>query len=147
MTNTLPRAMETLMSNSNLRSPAVAKANNIATAAVFIVSDVTSSANWYREVLGFDVELTGTPPSFAIAERGGAAIMLKQGNELPKRNRDIEDGTWDAYIWVRYVDLLFGQLKQRDTVIISAPTKQPHGCIELEIEDPDGWRICFGECK
>jgi hypothetical protein len=48
-------------------------------APYFIVDDVVSSANYYRDKLGFQYKrFWGEPPCFCMVCRSGIVIMLKQ---------------------------------------------------------------------
>ncbi len=123
--------------------------NLISGAAVFVVADIHRSVEFYRDQLGFQIEtIHGDPPSFAIADSPYASIMLKQaateGNAGVPNNQLI-GGLWDAYIWVRNLDLVMADLDRRKT-LYSDPEGMPYGCTEIVVTDPDGFRICFGYC-
>jgi len=46
-------------------------------APYFIVDDVVSTANYYRDKLGFHYDrFWGEPPSFCMVKRNGIVIML-----------------------------------------------------------------------
>ena len=48
-------------------------------APYFIVDDVVTTANYYRDSLGFDYErFWGDPPRFCMVRRNGIIIMLSQ---------------------------------------------------------------------
>src|SRR5262249_13953067 len=59
-----------------------------AIAPYFLVHDVVSTANWYRDVLGFRYErFWGEPPSFCMVKRGEIVIMLPQVDGATVRRR------------------------------------------------------------
>ncbi|WP_306252738.1 VOC family protein [Parvularcula sp. IMCC14364] len=120
------------------------------TAAVFIVTDMKRSVHWYRDKLGFDVPEPdwSAKPGFCIAQAEGAAIMLRLGEKPGSFNRDLVPGLdlWDAYIWVRDIDVIHRDLQKRGTAIHDGPTLKPHGCTELRVLDPDGYMLGFGYC-
>ncbi len=123
----------------------------ISCAAVLIVSDIHRSAAFYRDQLGFEVaEIWGDPPSFAIANAPRASIMLKQGIDRdapgnPTPNARQIGGLWDAYIWVQDLKAVMRFFSGANTAHSEAE-KMPHGCTEIVVTDPDGYRICFGFC-
>ncbi len=72
-------------------------------APYFIVDDVVSTANYYRDKLGFHYErFWNDPPSFCMVKRNGVVIMLAQlettGAMRPNHVADPEGGAWDTYI-------------------------------------------------
>ncbi len=123
----------------------------ISCAAVFVVRNIQQSVVFYRDKLGFSVrDVWGDPPSFAIADAPTASVMLKQsvwredsGEAAPNHAR--VKHLWDAYIWVRDLDALIADFDARG-LAYSPPETAPHGCTETVVEDPDGYRICFGFC-
>lgn len=118
-------------------------------APVLLVADIHASLAYWGERLGFGHDgVWGEPPSFAIVRRAGTAVMLKQLVPAPagRANHRLggHDSPWDAYIWVGDADALHAEFVARGARITSAPYDAEHGCREFEVEDPDGYRICFG---
>jgi len=118
-------------------------------APYFIVDDVVSSANYYRDKLGFHYErLWNDPPSFCMVKRSGVIIMLAQldtaGVMRPNHVADPEGGAWDTYIWIDDADALYAELKARGVKIVRAIGNRHYGCRDFDIEDCNGYRICFG---
>ena len=116
----------------------------------FLVNDVFKSAEYYRDVLGFTFEqFWGEPPAFVMVNRDGITIMMRQpakpGESVIRPNRALEKYTFDAYIRVRNVDALYKELKASGANILYEPCDQPHDCREFEIEDLNGYGICFGQ--
>lgn len=123
--------------------------NLVGSAAVLLTTDLARAAAWYREALGFNCPLEATSgQTFAIAERDGAAIMLKQADTVPPPNRDFTPGLdlFDAYVWVRDLGSVEDELKERGTPRVEGPVKRIYGCTEIAVHDPDGHRIVFGYC-
>lgn len=119
-------------------------------APYFIVDDVVTTANYYRDKLGFYYErLWNDPPSFCMVKRAGIIIMLAQlettGAIRPNRMADPEGGAWDAYIWIENADALHAEFKSRDVNIVRGLCDQIYGCRDFEIEDNNGYRLCFGQ--
>lgn len=120
-----------------------------AIAPYFIVDDVVKSADYYRDKLGFRFErFWGDPPSFCMVHRGGVVIMLGQiagaAGHGPNRLTDPEGSAWDAYVWIDDADALHAEFASAGVRIARGPCDQPYGCRDFEIEDLDGYRLCFG---
>ena len=119
-------------------------------APYFIVDDVVSCANFYRDKLGFRYErFWNDPPSFCMVKRNGIVIMLAQleqpGGIRPNRVVDPEGGAWDAYIWIDNADVLYEEFKSKGVKIVRGIRDQPYGCRDFEIDDCNGYRLCFGQ--
>ena len=118
-------------------------------APYFIVDDVVTTANYYRDTLGFTYErFWNDPPSFCMVRRGGITIMLAQlehpGLMRPNHTVDPEGGSWDAYVWVEDADALFAEFKAKGATIVREICDQPYRCRDFEIHDSNGYRLCFG---
>src|SRR5256712_5082000 len=118
-------------------------------APYFIVDDVVATANYYRDKLGFGYErFWNEPPSFCMVRRNGVIIMLAQleqpGLKRPNHLVDPEGGAWDAYVWVDDADALNAEFKSKDVKIARDICDQPYGCRDFDIEDCNGYRLCFG---
>ena len=119
-------------------------------APYFIVDDVVATANYYRDKLGFDYErFWNDPPSFCMVERNGVVIMLAQfetgGAMRPNRTVDPEGGAWDSYIWIDNADALYAEFKAKGVHIVRDVCDQVYGCRDFEIDDCNGYRLCFGQ--
>ena len=118
-------------------------------APYFIVDDVIATANYYRDKLGFSYDrFWGEPPAFCMVHRRGVTIMLsqleEQGRMNPNRLADPEEGAWDAYIWVADSDALYAEFKSKGVKIARDLCDQHYGCRDFDIEDCNGYRLCFG---
>jgi len=119
-------------------------------APYFIVDDVVTSANYYRDMLGFNYErFWGDPPAFAMVKRGGIVIMLAQfeesGHMRPNHTVDPERGAWDAYIWIEDADALHAEFEAKGATIARGVCDQEYGCRDFEVDDCNGYRLCFGQ--
>lgn len=126
------------------------RAERWAVAPLFLVRDVVSSAEFYRQSLGFTYdEIYGDPPCFCIVSRGGASIMLQDpSGDVHIRPNPVVDPAgcaWDAYIWVQDCDTVFCEMEDAGVNIVRGLTDQPYGCREFDIDDCNGYRICFGQ--
>jgi predicted enzyme related to lactoylglutathione lyase len=127
-----------------------AKADRWRVAPYFIVDDVVTTANYYRDVLGFSYErFWGEPACFAMVFRSGLVIMLSQFEQVgvmrPNRTVDPEGGAWDAYVWIGDADALHAEFKGKGAEIVRPPKDQMYGCRDFEIDDCNGYRLCFGQ--
>jgi uncharacterized glyoxalase superfamily protein PhnB len=119
-------------------------------APYFLVDDVVRTANYYRDTLGFHYDrLWGDPPSFCMVKRGGVVVMLSQvgdpGSVRPNRLADPQSEAWDAYVWIEDADALYEELRSRGATIARAICDQPYGCRDFDVEDCNGYRLCFGQ--
>src|SRR5262245_10468666 len=123
------------------------KKNLIAIAPQFLVADVARSAEYYRDKLGFTIgPYSEDPPVFVIVERDGIRLQLsvaENGSGGP--NRQFKDVALDAYLWVNDVEALYQEFSAAGATITTTPVIRFYGIKEIEIQDPDGYVLCFGE--
>jgi uncharacterized glyoxalase superfamily protein PhnB len=113
------------------------------------VDNVVVAANFYRDNLGFHYErFWGDPPCFCMVQRSGIIIMLSQlatpGSARPNRLADPHGEAWDAYVWVDNADSLCAEFKAKSVKIARDICNQPYGCRDFDVEDCNGYRLCFG---
>lgn len=117
-------------------------------APYFLVDDVVSTANYYRDKLGFAYDrFWGDPPRFCMVWRRGVVIMLSQlavPVVKPNRSSDPSGDAWDAYIWVDDADTLYAEFQSAGVNIVRPICDQPYGCRDFDVEDCNGYRFCFG---
>jgi catechol 2,3-dioxygenase-like lactoylglutathione lyase family enzyme len=118
-------------------------------APCFIVDDVVATANFYRDRLGFTYErFWGEPSSFCMVKRGGVILMLSQlerpGGMRPNRLADPAGEMWDAYVWVDDADALHDEFRRNGVKITRGICDQPYGNRDFDVEDVNGYRLCFG---
>lgn len=118
-------------------------------APYFIVEDVVSAASFYRDKLGFTFDcFWNEPASFCMVNRNGVVIMLAQleqpGLARPNHVVAAEEGAWDAYVWVDDADAVRAEFQSRGLVVVRDIGDRMYGCRDFEIEDRDGYRLCFG---
>lgn len=110
---------------------------------VLEVSDVEKSAAWYEANLAFTAgPFFGEPPAFCIVGRDSVTIALDRSREARPAPRN---QYWATYVYVDDVDALAEELKAKGVKIIRGPEDQPYGCREIDVTDPDGHIICFGQ--
>ena len=118
-------------------------------APFFLVDNVVTTANFYRDHLGFDYErFWGDPPCFCMVHRAGITIMLSRAGNAgvirPNRLIDPSGDAWDAYVWVDDADELYEEFKGKGVKIARNICDKPYGCRDFDIEDCNGYRLCFG---
>jgi catechol 2,3-dioxygenase-like lactoylglutathione lyase family enzyme len=111
-------------------------------AFVLAVPDLTLSANYFRDVLGFRV-LWEEAPDWRLVERDGVRIML---GRCPRDLRPSELGShnWFGYLSVDDVDALHAELTIRGA-LCTLPTDKAYGMREIVVTTFDGHRIVFGQ--
>ena len=119
-------------------------------APCFLVDDVVRTANYYRDQLGFRYDrFWGDPPGFCMVKRSGVVLMLSQtpgsGGVRPNRLTDPAGETWDAYVWIEDVDGLREEYRSKGVNVTREVCDQPYGCRDFDVEDCNGYRLCFGQ--
>src|SRR5688500_2467625 len=109
---------------------------------VLRVADIERSTAWYRDLLGSEVEhhATGT----ATVPRDQVSRLLR-ARAMPERRSPLH-GDWDVYLTLTDGALheILEQSRRR-TPLVRGPEVMPTGPVEFELEDPDGYRLCFAE--
>ena len=116
-------------------------------APYFLVADVRLAAEYYRDKLGFEIgPYFLEPPVFVILQRDGAAIQLSrhQGDHAGS-NRRWSAEAYDAYIWVDDVDALYRGFTEKQADVIESPRLKEYGMKEMDVRDPDGYIIRWGQ--
>src|SRR4051794_7671179 len=117
----------------------------LTTTPLLVVSDLQRAIDFYCNKLGFgNPGVWGEPPCFAMMHRDGFELMLSltEGEAKPAPNGH---GVWDVYIRVSDVGAEMAELEAAGVKIDKGPTTMPYGMKEIEILDPDGFRICVAE--
>jgi len=113
----------------------------------FVVRDVVATAEYYRDVLGFKIlGFFLDPPVFGMVARDVAEIHLgkidRNVESAPNSVRPKGLGT-DAYIWTNDLNALHAELKERGANITEGPIQRVYNCLELVVEDLNGFRLVF----
>ncbi|WP_054027914.1 VOC family protein [Bacillus sp. FJAT-28004] len=130
------------------------------TIQVRLVSDLKKSQEYYRDVLGCQVD------NWGHAERDGMTLILQQAaspedvrpNVLSQKRTDYPtewqgpDHGWDTFIHVSWDDLdsLIEEVRGRGGYIAVDPFTDAHGNLEFKnsyIKDPDGYNIVLGAMR
>jgi uncharacterized glyoxalase superfamily protein PhnB len=114
---------------------------------LLLVGDLDRAVAFYRDRLGFDCELYGDPPNFAVANRDAATILLALADDAARivPNWQIVDKTCNAYIRVDDADAVYVEVQERGAEIDYEIYDTPWGFREFGVQDPDGHDIAFGQ--
>jgi len=127
-----------------------AKLANVA--PVLVSSDVRRTAEYYRDVLGFElVEHYESPEPFATLYRDSTEVVVVQAvrSRVESNTRRYGAG-YDFYLdpeELAGVDLLYEELREKGANIVAAPAMTAYGSYEFVLEDIDGRRIGIGRIK
>jgi catechol 2,3-dioxygenase-like lactoylglutathione lyase family enzyme len=116
-----------------------------ASVPVFAVPDVVAAAEYYRDVLGFEIAgYFNDPPVFGIVWRDHIEIFFgKACFDVPHQPQTV--GGIDAYIRVRGVRQLALELEKRGADILEGVTQREYNQLEVTVRDRNGYVIVFGE--
>ena len=124
-------------------APRTARLTSIA--PKFLVDDLDAALAYYRERLGFAVDFV-YESFYARVTRDGATIHLKRAPKtLADRVHRKEHEHLDAYVAVSGVEALYQELQSRGARITQALSARPWGHTDFDVEDADGYIICFSE--
>ena len=119
-------------------------------APVLGCEQVMAVAEWFRDVLGFDLDPARV---FALDAREGAsyAIVDRDGIEVHLQLRRVagphvsaDPNAYDFYARVPDADALHAELVGRGAKIVQPLEVQPYGMRDFSVESPEGHRVMFG---
>lgn len=112
---------------------------------ILFVTNVTASAHFYRDKLGFEIDfLYGQPPYYGAVRRGNARLHLrfvKGPNFAVLAEQEIS--LILASIEVRDVRALFSEFRTRGVEFPQTLETQEWGGTDFHVRDPDGNVISF----
>src|SRR5712691_5608516 len=120
----------------------------------FTVPDLVRTAEYYRDVLGFQIAgywdgarvilVPDTPPVFAIVWRDQVQVFFNRADQ-PDVGTGRAQGAYDAYLRVTGIDALAEELRTRGADILDGPEDRTYGQRELVVTDCNGLILAFGE--
>ena len=120
----------------------------------FTVPDLVRTAEYYRDVLGFQIAgywdgervmfVPATPPVFAIVWRDQVQVFFNRADQ-PEVSTGRAQGAYDAYFRVTGIDALAEELRARGADILDGPEDRVYAQRELVIRDCNDVILCFGE--
>jgi catechol 2,3-dioxygenase-like lactoylglutathione lyase family enzyme len=139
---------------SDLMSQVPRTVSFVAAVPQFTVPDLVRTAQYYRDVLGFQIAgywdgarvsfATHPPPVFATVWRDHVQIFFSHADQPEARARPT-GGAPDAYFRVIGIDALTEELRARGAEILDGPEDRVYGQRELVVMDCNGSTLCFGE--
>jgi uncharacterized glyoxalase superfamily protein PhnB len=112
---------------------------------ILFVRDVSASAAFFQEKLGFEVDfLYGDEPFYGSVSRGEVCLHLRfvhQPNFTELAAREVS--LILATVEVSDVQAMFEEFNGRGVEFAQAPTRQIWGATDFHIRDPDGNVISF----
>ena len=116
-----------------------------------VVADVERSMAFYRDVLGFAVQMTvpeASPFVFAGVQSGRVEIFLNAidaaAAEYPAFKERPIGGTLTLFIEVNGIAAVYASLQPKVNVVMPLEKKW-YGMTEFAFADPDGYLITFAE--
>ena len=126
----------------------------VAAVPQFTVQDLVRTAEYYRDVLGFQIAgywngervslVADTPPVFAIVRRDQVQVFFNRADQADVRTGRAE-GAYDAYLRVAGIDAVAEELRTRGADILDGPEERIYGQRELVVKDCNGLILAFGE--
>jgi catechol 2,3-dioxygenase-like lactoylglutathione lyase family enzyme len=116
-------------------------------ATVLLVEDVRRSTDYYRDKLGFEVDLYDRMPKhYGYGRRDACSVHFAHWDGVGPRpnNAVVPPDMFDLYVYVDDVDALYAELAERGAEIHGAPELQGYGMYDFRVSDPDGYVLAFG---
>lgn len=120
----------------------------------FRVRDVPTTAEYYRDVLGFEIDgywdgaevhhERGRRAVFGIVRRDRVSIHLNAADS-PQPSTPVQDGAYDVYFEISDVDSFAHEARARGAQVLDGPADRVYGRRELVLRDCDGRVLAFGQ--
>ncbi len=105
--------------------------------------DIERTAQFFETVLGFEIVAKFPEHNHLIVQRGPAVVHFWQA-ATESAAREIA-GQSSCYIPVANIEPLFAEFKAKGAPFAYELTRQPWGMHEMQVSDPYGNAIRFGE--
>jgi catechol 2,3-dioxygenase-like lactoylglutathione lyase family enzyme len=113
---------------------------------LLVVSDLQRPIDFYCGKLGFgEPSVWGEPPCFAMLPRDWLELKLSVQEEPGGVKPNGPSGMWDFYLRIEDVASEIEALKAAGVPLDKGPTDMFYEMREIEVVDPDGYRICLAE--
>lgn len=106
-------------------------------APLLLVPDVTATADFYRQRLGFTSDPDAATPEYCVVWRDNAAVHLAKADRPLSGVR--------IFFWVKDVDALYEQVIKRGAAIAVPLETRPYGVRDFSILDPNNVLLVFGQ--
>ena len=111
-----------------------------------LVQDVAQTTAYYRDVLGFEVGMSG---SYGIVNRGPISLHFikyaKTGEGQPVGNNDDLGKMSDVYIETDNVEALYAEFVAKGATVNGEPKVTPWGMKQFEVTDCNAYVLVFGQ--
>jgi len=117
-------------------------------ATQFVVEDVVATAEYYRDVLGFQIlGYFAEPPVYAMVARDGVEMHFGKADDRPAdvSSTQYRHVGFDAYIWVDDINALFDELTASGADIVEGPVKRIYESTEVVVKDRNGFVLVFAD--
>jgi len=112
----------------------------VGAATVFVVSNVGTSVEHYRDVLGFTVTFQyGNPTFYVCLCRDELALHLLAAHETKRL-----PGNGGICVFVTDVDAVHAELVARGANVVKPPQNYDYGMRDFDVVDLDGNQLTFG---
>jgi len=122
----------------------------------FTVPDVVRTAEYYRDVLGFEIagywdgermhHDSAAPAVFGIVQRDQVRLHFNRADGAEVRTGRAE-GAYDVYFHITGVDALAEEFRRCGADIVDGPEDRSYEQRELIIRDCNGLILAFGEAN
>ncbi len=110
---------------------------------IFPVDDPLKTAEYYRDVLGFDINFKwGDPPTYIVLNRDDAVgihLVKKEDNYTPSKNHV------SLFIFTHDVDALYEEYERSGANITATIGDRDYGMRDFDVTDPNGFILSFGQ--
>lgn len=119
----------------------------VSTATMLAVRDLRRSVGFYRDLLGFDVQMS--QPGIALLARGGMLLYLVRESP-PTRDKpavtlapppEPDHTPVNLVFHVRDARRAYVELERRGVLFLAEPSRPPWGGLRCFARDPDGYLI------
>src|ERR1700761_3766711 len=112
----------------------------VGAATVFVVADIAESIEHYRDALGFTITFEyGDPTFYVCLSRDQVALHLIAAGKTTRL-----PGQSAICIFVKDVDAVHAELKERGARILKPPQNYDYGMRDFDLLDLDGNSLTFG---
>ena len=109
-----------------------------------VVPDVVATAEYYRDVLGFEIlGYFAEPPVYSMVARDGVEIHFGKSEAAGASNSTVRSGSFDVYIWVTDIEAMFEELKSSGADILEGPVKRIYESTEVVVKDCNSFTLVF----
>lgn len=138
-----------------MENPAIARSARFAGVVPhFRVGDVAKTVEYYRDVLGFEIDgywdgeavhrERARRAVFGIVRRDRVSVHFNRA-DAAELQPVVGDGAYDVYFEISDVDSFAREVRGRGAEVLDGPADRPYGRRELVLRDCNGRVLAFGE--